>query len=420
MRKALGLLVAVLLLVGLAATGVLAEGKVLNVWIMEPGNREAITRYFNDVNGDFEKSHPGVKVEIQYIPWLSGQQKFITSIAGGVAPDVAEMGSTWNGQFADMGALEPMDRYVDQWGYRDDFSPGLVESATLDGKLYGAPWYAGARGLIYRKDWFKEAGLEAPKTWDEFLQAAKVLTKDTDKDGKIDRYGFALQGNGRHTWLPLIWQNGGEIAVRKDGKWVSAIDQPAAVEALKWFTELLTRYKVTPEASVTWGALEARQAFALGKAAMFIEGSWGLEPILKSNPDLEGKIGVAMMPRGKKDGSSFAGGSNLVIFKQSKNKELAAEYVKMLLQPKNLIDFAKEVKFFPGRVSTYDIYKNDPVLKVFADQMKAARSYPATPAWGAVEKSVVTNMIQEMLSGKISVEEGAKKYAARMNEIFNY
>lgn len=423
MRKALGLLIAVLLVVGLAATGVLAEGKALNVWIMEPGNREAIAKYFNDVNSDFEKSHPGVKVEIQYIPWLSGQQKFITSIAGGVAPDIAEMGTTWNAQFAEMGALEEMDKYVDQWGYRDDFTPGLVESATLDGKLYGAPWYAGARGLMYRKDWFKEAGLEAPKTWEEFLQAAKVLTKDTDKDGKIDRYGFAIQGKGPHTWLPLIWENGGEIAVKKDGKWVSALDQPAAIEALKWYAELLTKYKVAPEASVTWSAIDARQAFALGKVAMIVEGSWGLPAILKYNPDpeLQNKIGFAMMPRGKKDNSAFAGGSNLVIFKQSKNKELAAEYVKFLLQPKNLIEWSKQVNFFPGRISTYDAYKDDPILRVFAGQMKAARSYPATPGWGIIEKQgLMNNMIQAMLSGKVSVEEGAKQAAAKMNEIFNY
>lgn len=421
MRKALGLLVAVLLLVGLAATGVLAEGKVLNVWIMEPGNREAITRYFNDVNGDFEKSHPGVKVEIQYIPWMSGQQKFITSIAGGVAPDVAEMGTTWNPQFAEMGALDEMDKYVGQWGYRDDFAPALVESATLEGKLYGVPWYAGARGLMYRKDWFKEAGLEAPKTWEEFLQAAKVLTRDTDKDGKVDQYGFALQGNGQHTWQPLIWQNGGEIAVKKDGKWVSTLDQPAAVEALKWYVELLTKYKVAPEGSVTWNALNARQAFALGKAAMLIEGPWGLPAILKSNPDLEGKIGFALMPRGKKSGASFAGGSNLVVFKQSKNKELAADYVKFLIQPKNLIEWGKQINFFPGRLSTYDAYKDDPVLKAFAEQMKTARSYPATPAWGIIEKqALMTNMIQAMLSGKVGVEEGAKQAAAKMNEIFSY
>ncbi|MGE5577060.1 MAG: hypothetical protein ACM3TT_07690, partial [Syntrophothermus sp.] len=102
-------------------------------------------------------------------------------------------------------------------------------------------------------------------------------------------------------------------------------------------------------------------------------------------------------------------------------KELAAEYVKFLLQPKNLIEWSKQVNFFPGRISTYDAYKDDPILRVFAGQMKAARSYPATPGWGIIEKQgLMNNMIQAMLSGKVSVEEGAKQAAAKMNEIFNY
>ena len=108
-----------------------------------------------------------------------------------MAPDLAELGTTWNPDFAAMGALVDLGPYVAKWGHGNDLLPALVESATYNGKLYGLPWYAGNRSVYYRKDWFAEEGIEEfPTTWEDFVEVAIRLTKDTDGDGKIDRYGF--------------------------------------------------------------------------------------------------------------------------------------------------------------------------------------------------------------------------------------
>lgn len=419
MRRVLALLLFVVLAVP-ALSLAAAAGAELDVWVMEPGNPD-VEKLIRAVKTDFEGTHAGVTVNLQFIPWLSAWQKITTAVAGGEAPDVSELGTTMTPFYAEMGALLDMGPYVDRWGIRKDLDPGLTESATSEGRLYGVPWYGGARLLMYRKDLFEAAGIKkAPATWDEFLADAKLLTK-VGKDGKVERYGFAFQGGaGRLTWLPFIWQNGGEIAVKKDGKWVSTLDSPQAVEALRFYTDLLLKHHLAPEASLTWSALNARQAFALGDAAMLIEGPWAIGALKKTNPDIEKVLGVALLP-GRKQMATFAGGSNFVVFRQSKQKELAAEFVRLMVSEKYQLELARLLKFLPGRISLQKnkLFTSDPILKVAVEQMEYGRSFPAAAGWGAVEKTNLPNtMMDRILTGKMTVEQAAAWAADKMTDLF--
>ena len=91
----------------------------------------------------------------------------------------------------------------------------LVEGATVGGKAYGLPWYAGARALIYRKDVLAGLGLNPPTTWDELLSVGRAVRD------RAHLFAFGVAGNAAHYFLPMVWQNGGEIASQKDGTWVS-------------------------------------------------------------------------------------------------------------------------------------------------------------------------------------------------------
>lgn len=392
----------------------------LEVWFMQPGNAD-VEKMLKNVEAEFEAKNPDVEVNLQLIPWMNAWQKVTTAVAGGEAPDLCELGTTMNPFYAEMGALQTVDSYLEKWGIAKDLDPGLVESALVDGKMYGVPWYAGARILMYRKDYFEEAGIKkAPTTWAEFLATAKALQK-TDKGGKVTRYGFAFQGGaGRLTWLPFVWQNGGEIAVKKDGKWVSTINSPEAVEAIRFYSDLLLKHKLAPEASITWNALNARQAFALGDCAMIIEGSWALAAIEKTNPNIGKALGVALVPGNKKQ-ATFAGGSNIVIFKQSRQKEQAAEFVRLMMSDKYQLELARLLKFFPGRTSLQDdkIFTTDPILKVAVEQMKYGRSLPAAGGWGSIEKLNIPNvMMDRILTKKMNVKKATEWATDKMNDLF--
>ena len=141
----------------------------ISVWIIDPGSPK-IQGVVKQYGTDFEAAHPGTKVDIQFVPWAQAHDKFVTAIAGGKVPDVAEMGTTWTPEFADQGGLVEQPKIS-----KGDYVSSLVDAATLNGKVYGKPWYAGARALIYRKDMLEKAGVEPPKTWDEMMAAAKAI-----------------------------------------------------------------------------------------------------------------------------------------------------------------------------------------------------------------------------------------------------
>src|SRR3954454_12127955 len=154
------------------ATQASKQGKLegsISVWIMDPGSPK-IQGVVKQYGTDFEAAHPGTKVSIQFVPWAQAHDKFVTALAGGKVPDVAEMGTTWTPEFADQGGLTEQPEIS-----KGDYVSSLVDAATLDGKVYGKPWYAGARSLIYRKDILEKAGVQPPKTWDEMTAAAKTI-----------------------------------------------------------------------------------------------------------------------------------------------------------------------------------------------------------------------------------------------------
>ena len=136
------------------ATPASSSGSI-SVWIMDPGSPK-IQGVVKQYGTDFEAAHPGTKVDIQFVPWAQAHDKFVTAIAGGKVPDVAEMGTTWTPEFADQGGLVEQPKIS-----KGDYVSSLVDAATLDGKVYGKPWYAGARALIYRKDMLEKAGVQA-------------------------------------------------------------------------------------------------------------------------------------------------------------------------------------------------------------------------------------------------------------------
>ena len=153
------------------------SGETLTVWIMEGTNPDG-DAFFDEVTTAF-KEETGADLQIEFQPWASAHDKFTTSIAGNTTPDVAELGTTWTGEFAEVGALSDLSDKIKASGLEEDLVPGLVESATLDGAQYGMPWYAGVRSIVYRKDLFEAAGIEVPTTWAELQTAAETLKART-------------------------------------------------------------------------------------------------------------------------------------------------------------------------------------------------------------------------------------------------
>lgn len=393
-------------------------GGEIDVWIMEPGAPE-LKDFFTTATGEFEAANPGSSVNVTFKPWASAHDQFTTAIGGGNVPDVAEMGSTWTPEFAAVGALAPAD------GALDGYVESLVEGASVDGEAYGLPWYAGARSLIYRTDVFADLGLSAPTTWAELVAVGKAIV------AKTEMFAFSVAGNANHYFLPMVWQNGGEIARLEDGKWVSQMDSPEAIEAIEFYADLYRKERFAPEGALTWNARDVRAAFEAGDLAMMIGGGWDVAAIVKAHPELEGKIGTALLPAGPSGSQdTFAGGSHLVVFEDSDNQALARRYADFLLEPERVAAFSTQIGFLPGGLAALDQVRRsrpssgpapaDSVNGTFTTQLADhSRTYPPTTKWGAFEADALfVNAVQSVMKSDRSAAEAMAEVAKAMNDAF--
>ena len=148
------------LLALLAGCGSAGDGReVVRFWAM---GREG--EVVAQLMPDFERLNPGIRVQVQQIPFISAHEKLLTAFAGDATPDVAQLGSSWVPEMVALGALEPLDARLRSSPAIDprDYFHGPMRGNVVAGRTWGVPWYADTRLLFYRSDLLRAAGFSAP------------------------------------------------------------------------------------------------------------------------------------------------------------------------------------------------------------------------------------------------------------------
>ncbi|MBW3634955.1 MAG: ABC transporter substrate-binding protein [Armatimonadetes bacterium] len=226
----------------------------------------------------FRKANPDIEVRTQTIPWGTYYDKLTLSLAYGGAPDVFVMHAGRLPEFASFGTLQPLDDFYAEAEapWEKKFAPVPWRATFYEGKQVAVPLDVHPIGLYYNTKLFKEAGIvdaqggaKPPKTFDEFIEAARRMTKDTDGDGRTDQWGFVFTWQ-RTNWLTIAGQFGASI-LSPDGKH-SALDSPQNLRALQLMHDLIYKYKVAPKPE----GVDAWLAFRQGKVGMALEGIYML------------------------------------------------------------------------------------------------------------------------------------------------
>jgi len=364
---------------------------------------------------EFEKLHPNITVERIQIPFANYPDKIQTMMAGKTTPDVMYMSQLWFPTFAEKGAFLDLKPYTDkdtEFNY-GDFLPIIQKTGEVNGGIYEIFDALDYIVLFYNKDMFTEAGVEFPNdnwTWDDLVAAGKKLTKDTNKDGTIDQYGFiAPDGYVAFSWL---YQNGG--AVLNDSLDQSVIHEPAAVEALKWIQDLMLVHKISPDPSVT--AQQGTSAmFKAGQVGMAAYGHW-LNPGLDA--DNKFQYGVAMLPKGKVNRNSFVSGAGYAVSKDTKHQDAAWELLKWMVRPDIMIESTKLNAAVASRKSVYEseLFMSNPNNAAFIEQTKYMQPLPVTTKWNEMF-DVVKSEFQLIWTGKQTAQQGADAITAKVNKI---
>jgi multiple sugar transport system substrate-binding protein len=384
---------------GEAVSGGDASGEI-SVWAMgAEGEKLSV------LAEEFMQENPNAKVTVTPVPWDGAHNKLSAAIAGQQTPDVTMLGTTWIGEFAKTGALDvvPPD-FVD----KADFFPGAWETGVVDGTSYSVPWYVETRLLFVNKAVAERAGMtEAPKTWDQLSQAATDLQA---KGGA--QQGLYLQPGQQGAWqtvMPFVWQNGGDI---HDGAQF-VLDSPEVVGALEYYKSFYDK-GLSSRDRLREGEFEPK--LLSGEVGAFVSGPWHIG--LLDELGGEGKYELWPMPSGSGDFTSFIGGSNLSVFKNTKNRDAAWKFVSYLMRPEVQVKWYQTVADLPSVQAAWDdeALAGDPQLKVFGDQLDTAKAPPAIPTWEQIAAGVDTEL-EKLAKGTASPADAAAAMQAQATSI---
>ncbi|MFL5756180.1 MAG: ABC transporter substrate-binding protein [Chloroflexota bacterium] len=293
------------------------------------GDPQEITNQKKIVDA-FHAKNPAITVNVTVADWDAYWDKLQTGLAGGAAPDVFAMDGPLFPDYQTRDVLLDLRPYIERDGY--DLSQlaeqGVKDFTTPDGGQYGLPRDLNVIALYYNKKMFDAAGVAYPDdTWDwqKLVDTAKKLTKDTNKDGKPDQWGFYTETTDMENfWLSLVWENGGDV-LGTDGK-TTALGSPEAAGGIQFLQDLIYKDKVMADPAIF---AETGDAFEQGKAAMEANGSWLVPTHTAAGID----FGVAPLPKGPTGRFTSVNPTGAVIAKSTKAPDAAWEFVKYLTGP---------------------------------------------------------------------------------------
>jgi N,N'-diacetylchitobiose transport system substrate-binding protein len=389
----------------------------LRVWLFQEVGNTPKEKAVDSVVAAFEKAHKGTEIDVEYIPVDTRAQRVKAAFNDPAsAPDVMEYGNTDTaGYVKDDGLLDVTEEFGD-WDEAKDTDPTAKQSVTVDGKIYGAPFYVGVRALYYRTDVFEELGLSAPRTMDELASTARKI-----RAAKPELYGLVVGGAYTYGAMPFVWANGGELANGKSGSYASGIDTPQARKGIKAYTSLFGDDNCPAAKCAGMGGNDTISAFAAGKAGMAIGGDFSHTAVEAGK--VKGKYAVVPLP-GVESGSiapAFAGGNNIGVLKSTSHRTLAVQLMEQLASKKTQTELFDAMGFLPTFTDVrQQVAAKEPFVKPFVQTLSAGTKFvPASPAWAQIDSSLVLpTMFQEIISGKKDVAAASEDAAKKMNTAF--
>lgn len=369
------------------------------------GDRAAYEQIVNRFNEEYDD----IQVTMDVQPWDTIGQTLPSAWGTGSGPDIAtpnfDPGIVY--RYVDDGLALPLDDLIGTG--QGQLDPAVVpqfviDAFTVDGSLYAAPGNVATLQLYYNEDLLDAAGVAAPPaTADELAEAAATLTGDGS-------YGISLADHETiQMWPLLIWMNGGDVM---SSATCSALDDPATVEALSTWTDLVANQGVSPVGQ-TGG--ESDSLFAAGQAALQMNGPWAAP----GYADAGVSFGVAPIPAGADGQITLASTVPLMVSANTQHPAEAQEFLAFWNSAEVQREFALASGFPPTRTDLADdpeLAANE-VVAQFASALPDARLYmPGVRVASQIDGDVFVPLIESITRGA-DVSEAAAQAAEQANQL---
>ncbi len=360
--------------------------------------------------GGFERANPGLRVEVQPLPWTAAHEKLLTAYAGGSLPDVSQIGNTWLAELAAIGALAPLP--ATQKDLLQDQFPAVLDTNRIGDTYYGVPWYVDTRVQFYRTDLFERAGYPDPPTnWADWKRSLHEVKRAAGPGN----YAILLPLNefeqlltfGLQQEEPLLRNNGAR------GNFSSAGFKSALAFYKSLFDEGLAPVATASQISNIWNE------FARGFFSVFISGPWTIGDMKSRLPaDFQSNWATVGMPGPDGPGASAPGGSSLVVFKNARDPDAAWRLVQYLSRPSVQAEFQVLTGDLPAKREAWAAPQlaSDPHVLTLRNQLARAQAVPKVPEW----ERIVTEMqivAERMVRGEFTVDAAAAEIDLRADRL---
>ncbi len=369
----------------------------------------------------------GIKVKYQYVPFGNMREKLTAELVSQTAQyDVLSVMDVWGPSLYNL--FEPInariaEKKIDMEARYPNAHLRAARDANGTGKnILGMPIRGHVQLMFYRKDIFAQLGLKPPATWDDMVEAGKVIQAKTDLSGVAMYYGKTGAQN-LMIWFNYLWGMGGDLL---DARGQPAFNSPQAVAATQAYIDVLLKHKVAPPASASFNESDAANSMAQGKSAMYPAWWWryaGLvDPKLSTlKPEQVGFAPLPSMPG--KESTTYTNSWFYGINKNSKKKDAAMEYLTWLSQPSIersvLLDPAlnEVVAVQTANMLDGDVNRRFGGMHVFGAQaLKAAKGTPLFPQWLQIS-DLLEATVSELATGKKQVKPALDEAASRARRI---
>ncbi|MCD8170625.1 MAG: sugar ABC transporter substrate-binding protein [Clostridiales bacterium] len=309
-------------------------------------------------------------------------------VAEGSLPDVVIIDNPDMRKYVELGIFEDITRTVEADYDLTEFYPEVISSVRYDGRYYGVPFCCNNVGLVYNKDMFREAGMEPPGNWEQFLHAAEVMTTK-------ERYGFAMSAI-------LEEQSSFQLApwLLSTGEDMEDLGGEGTVEALSMIKEMVDKGYM-PRDCINWSQVDVARQFAAGKCAMMENGPWALPLVEEAGID----YGVVTLPVDERS-IVVTGGENFGIIK-GKNVDGAMALLAYYYEDDVMLRLNEQMYALPPvRRLAVRLQESNPAYQVFAQQMEHCITRSAYLYWPKIT-GVLSESLYGVIVGGTSPEEAA-------------
>jgi ABC-type glycerol-3-phosphate transport system substrate-binding protein len=384
-----------------------AQEIVLRFWDNQQ-TESGLSQYQQEAVRSFEAENPNIKVEVTTVPYPEYQQRLLTAVQGGNAPDVSTIDQIWVAAFAAAGVIEPLDELAASAKISaDTFFPGAWASANYDGGLWGIPFNVDVwQFSFYNEDLLKAAAIDPASlaTFEGLKAAGEKLT-----DEAAGKYGIGLFAHkGEDTVVVMdsfIFSNGGQV-LNEDGS--CGLTSDASVEALAYLQSLAP---YAPRGIANASSGDMRELFLNGSLAVEFWPALEQPTLQKSALHWDFVVGTA--PEGKTPIGTF-GGWNLVLYSESPHKEAAWKFIQFLTREDVN---GKVVDLIPANVKAADAFlrANRTGPERILKHLDNATPRPLSPRYLEVSDIQVT-LAQNVFAG-MDPKEAAEKACAAIDAL---